>query len=75
MYPCILFFLLAGHNMHFIAPCKANKSIFLAPSREKILWNMGKTFIFLVAQYTFSHYIHKSHAHFSDFVTFVLLKV
>ena len=30
-----IFFLLAGHKVHFVAPCGANKSILLPPSRKK----------------------------------------
>ena len=40
------FFLLAGHKVDFIAPCRANKSTFWPASRKKIVCNTGKTFIF-----------------------------
>ena len=42
-----LFLLLAGYKVYFIAPCEANKSIFLHPGRKKIVCNTGRTFVLL----------------------------
>ena len=50
MWNQYIIFLLAGHKVHFIAPCGGGggKSIFQPPSRKKIVCNAGKTFILFV---------------------------
>ena len=43
-----IFFLLAGQKVHFLTPCKINKSIFWPPPGKKFVCNTGKKFILLV---------------------------
>ena len=42
----IMFFILAGHKVHFIASFEANNPFYDSSVEKKILWNTGKTFIF-----------------------------